>query len=156
MLAAQRDALRKEREGLATNIEQANQVYDTVAQNALHGHQYSPSQRKAIDSLMQKRGPWLKRHGQIESVLCTIQKDGVVIKKNCTASPDEIHAAIQAYKIELREAEGRALGMQLATLQRDGFKRARAALKRLSPWAERTSDKELMSLAQMAGLSVDT
>jgi hypothetical protein len=46
--------------------------------------------------------------------------------------------------------------MQLATLQRDGLKRARAALKRLSPWAERTSDKERMSLAQMAGLSVDT
>ena len=45
MLAAQRDALRKEREGLATNIEQANQVYDTVAQNALHGHHPAKSDR---------------------------------------------------------------------------------------------------------------
>jgi hypothetical protein len=155
MLAAQRDALRKERDRLALEADQARPFFEAITQNTLHGHQYTPAERAEIDVGLALRDRLLMRFAKVESALATLEREGAVIKKHCAATPDEIQAAIQAYKAELRAAEARVLGMQLASLMRGGLKEARAALRRLSPWAERTSDKEVLSLAEMAGLSSD-
>jgi hypothetical protein len=58
--------------------------------------------------------------------LATIAKDGAIIKKHCTATPDEIQAAIKAYKAELSRAEALTLGLEF------GFKDAKAKLRRVS------------------------
>jgi hypothetical protein len=129
-LAAQREALRKEGKVLVAEAEAANQFYEVVTQNALHGFQYSAEQRKEIDDLMRQRERLLKRLAKVEASLAAIEKDGIIIKKHCTASPDEIQAAIRAYKTELRDAEALVFGLELAA--NDELKRAKAALRRLS------------------------
>jgi hypothetical protein len=129
-LAAQREVLRKEGKVLVAEAEAANQFYEVVTQNALHGFQYSAEQRKEIDDLMRQRERLLKRLAKVEASLAAIEKDGIIIKKHCTASPDEIQAAIWAYKTELRDAEALVFGLELAA--NDELKRAKAALRRLS------------------------
>jgi chromosome segregation ATPase len=130
-LAAQREALRKEGKALVAEAEAANQFYEVVTQNALHGFQYSAEQRKEIDDLMRQRERLLKRLAKVEASLAAIEKDGIIIKKHCAASPDEIQAAIRAYKTELRDAEALVFGLEFAA-RNDELKRARAALRRLS------------------------
>jgi chromosome segregation ATPase len=129
-LAAQRQALRKESKALVAEAEAANRFYEVVTQNALHGFQYSAEQRKEIDDLMRQRERLLRRLAKVEASLATIEKEGAIIKKHCTASPDEIQAAIRAYKTELRDAEALVFGLELAA--NDELKRAKAALRRLS------------------------
>ena len=127
-LAAQRDLLRKEKETLATDQIQANQFYEIVTQKTLHGHRYSAPERKEIDGLMRDRDRLLKRLAKVERDLATIAKDGAIIKKHCTAAPDEIQAAIKAYKLELRDAECLVLGLEMSLMLKD----AKATLRRLS------------------------
>jgi chromosome segregation ATPase len=144
-LAAQRETLRKEKEALAKDAAHANQVYETVTQSTLHGRQYTAAERKEIDQLMRQRDRLLKRLAKVEAGLAAIQKDGAIITKHCTATPDEIQAAIQVYKAELREAEALVWGLGLAEMMRG--KEARAALRRLSPWAEKADVKKILSAA---------
>jgi hypothetical protein len=127
-LAAQRDFLRKEKEASATDVMHANQFYEIVTQKTLHGHRYSAPERKEIDGLMRQRDRLLKRLAKIEGDLATIAKDGAIIKKHCTAAPDEIQAAIKAYKLELRDAECLVLGLEMSLMLKD----AKAKLRRLS------------------------
>ena len=125
-LAAQRETLRKEREALATDKMAADEFYEIVTQQTLHGHQYSDSERKEIDGLMKKREHLLRRLAKVEGDLATIQKDGAVIKKHCSATPDEIQAAVKAYKLELSDAEAQMLGLEFV------YKEAKAAFRRMS------------------------
>jgi chromosome segregation ATPase len=129
-LAAQRQALRKESKALVAEAEAANRFYEVVTQSVLHGVQYSAEQRKEIDDLMRQRERLLKRFAKVEASLAAVEKEGAIIKKHCTASPDEIQAAIRAYKTELRDAEALVFGLELAA--NDELKRAKAALRRLS------------------------
>jgi hypothetical protein len=69
------------------------------------------------------------RRAEIEANLAVIQRDGVVIKKHCTATPDEIQQAIQAYKKRLHEAECLALGMAFGMPSR--LREAKATRRRL-------------------------
>jgi hypothetical protein len=144
-LAAQREVLRKEREKLLTDYPHVEQFYETVTQNALQGYKYSAEERKEIDRLMQERERLLKRFATVERALAMIEKDGGVIKKHCTATPDEIQAAIKAHKEELRDAEAFALGAEL------GMVEGKAALRRLMILPP---DKQpsVRKLARMAGL----
>jgi hypothetical protein len=80
---------------------------------------------------MRQRDRLLRRLAKVEASLAAIEKDGIIIKKHCTASPDEIQAAIRAYKTELRDAEALVFGLEFAA-RNDELKRARAALRRLS------------------------
>jgi hypothetical protein len=86
-LAARRDDLRKEQDALAADAVAANQFYEIVTLNTLHGKQYSSEERKEIDALMKQRGHLLARMAKIEADLAVIQKDGVAIKKHCSATP---------------------------------------------------------------------
>jgi chromosome segregation ATPase len=129
-LAAQREALRKESKALVAEAEAANRFYEIVTQKVLHGFPYSAEQRKEIDDLMRQRERLLRRLAKVEASLATVEKEGAIIKKHCTASPDEIQAAIRAYKTELRDAEALVFGLELAA--NDELKRAKAALHRLS------------------------
>ncbi len=65
-----------------------NGSVSVVTQNVLHGVQYSAEQRKEIDDLMRQRERLLKRFAKVEASLAAIEKDGTIIKKHCTASPD--------------------------------------------------------------------
>jgi hypothetical protein len=97
---------------LAADAVSANKFYETVTQNILGGDQYSAAERKDIDVLMRKRDRLLARIAKIETNLITIQKDGVLIKKHCSATPDEVQAAIQAYKQKHYDAECLVVGMK--------------------------------------------
>ena len=130
-LAAQRDFLRKEMEASTTDVMHANQFYEIVTQKTLHGHKYSAPERKEIDGLMRDRDRLLKRLAKVERDLATIANDGAIIKKHCTAAPDEIQAAIKAYKKELRDAECMVLGLEI-NLKGMMLKDAKAKLRRLS------------------------
>jgi chromosome segregation ATPase len=128
-LAVQRDLLRKEKGEMAAEMVHANTVYETVTQNALRGHQYSGSERKEIDHLMRRRDGLLKRLAKIERTLGVIERDGAVIKKHCTATPDEVQTAVREHQRALRDAEAEALGWEVAAdLQR---REVRARLRRL-------------------------
>jgi hypothetical protein len=54
------------------------------------------------------------RRLKVEASLAAIEKEGAIIKKHCTASSDEIQAAIRAYKTELRDAEALVFGLEFA------------------------------------------
>jgi hypothetical protein len=129
-LAARRDALRKEREALAAQAVDANKFYENVTLNSLHGHKYTAAERKKIDGLMKARERLLKRMAKIDADLAVIQRDGVVIKRHCSASADEVQAAINAFKEKLDRAETMALGLEYA--HRHAMKEAKAKLRRLA------------------------
>jgi hypothetical protein len=107
----------------------ANKFYEIVTQNAVHGHQYNETERKEIDTLMRQRERLLKRVSKVERDLADIQRDGVIIKKHCTATAEEIQTAIKAHKREQRDAECLALGIEIAF--KEQAKKAKAKLRRL-------------------------
>jgi hypothetical protein len=125
-LASRRDALRKEQEAMAADAVVANQFYEVLTLKTLQGHQYSTAKRKQIDGLMRDRDRLLKRMAKVEAELAAIQKDGVVIKKHCNATPDEVQKAIRDYRG--RSPHFGNEGCLGATTQR----RAKAQLRRLS------------------------
>ena len=128
-LAALRDDLRKEQRTLASDAADADEFYEIVTQRTLMGHQHSETERKEIDPLMRARARLLKRMAKVERDLAAIQRDGAVIKKHCTATAEEIQAAIKAFKREQHDAECLVLGMEYALKER--AKEAKAKLRRL-------------------------
>jgi hypothetical protein len=78
---------------------------------------------------MRQRDRLLVHMAKIEADLATIQKDGVVIKKHCLATPDQIQDAIKAYKQKQHEAEALCLGMEYGL--RLQLKKEKAKLRRL-------------------------
>jgi hypothetical protein len=128
-LAARRDALRKEQEKLAADSVHANQFYEIVTTKTLHGHQFDAAERKEIDHLMKARERLLKRMVVVEADLAAIQKAGAVIKRHCSARPDEVQAAVRTYKQKLQDAEHLVLGMEVA--RELEIKEAKAKLRRL-------------------------
>jgi hypothetical protein len=129
-LAGRRDLLRTERDKLAAEAVDANQFYETVTLNTLRGHQFSADKRKEIDRLMKARERLLRRMTKIEADLAVIQKDGAALKRHCSAAPDEVQAAIRAYKQKLHDAE--CLVMGLDYVRQQSLKEAKAKLRRLS------------------------
>jgi hypothetical protein len=128
-LAALRDDLRKERKKLALEAIDADRFYESVTQSVMHGHQYSETERKEIDRLMRARARLLKRMSKVDRTLAAIQRDGVIIKKHCAASANEIQAAIKAHKREQYDAECLALGMEFHHTAQ--IREAKAKLRRL-------------------------
>jgi len=57
-------------------------------------------------------------------------KDGLVLEQHCTATPEQLQAAMTAYSQALREAALRGLGMHFEFAQR--IRKADAALRRLA------------------------
>jgi hypothetical protein len=128
-LAARRDELRKERDTLTADAVDANKFYEAITLNTLQGRQYSAAERKEIDALMKQRDRLLARIAKVEADLATIQKDGLVIKKHCSATPDQIQTAIKAHKRKQNDAEALVLGMEYGL--RESLKEAKAKLRRL-------------------------
>jgi hypothetical protein len=125
-LAARREALRAELASLQEPAAEANEFYAVFAGNVLAGRQYSAAERKEIDTLFRQRERLMARMAKVENDLATIQKDGSAIKKHCSATPDEVQAAIRAFKEKFHEAETLGLGSEFV------FKDAKAKLRRLS------------------------
>jgi hypothetical protein len=132
-LAAQRDTLRKERDTLTADKVHADQFYEAVTQNTLHGHQYSADERKEIDKLMRQRTRLLDRLSIVERALAMIERDGSVVKKHCTSTNSEVQTAIREYKEELNRAEALVLGLEFAAAP---LQEAKAKLRRLDRWAD--------------------
>jgi hypothetical protein len=107
----------------------ANEFYEIVTANTLQGRKYDAAERKEIDDLMAARKRLLKRMAQVETALTVIQRDGAIIKKHCSATPEEIQTAVRAYKEKLTDAEAMVLELELAGAQ---LKEAKAALRRMS------------------------
>jgi aspartate ammonia-lyase len=129
-LAARRDALRKEKESLAARKVEANRFYEIVTQETLAGRQFSAEKRKEIDRLMRGRERLMKRLDKIDAHLAKIQKDGVVIKKHCSAKPDQILAAVKKFRKKLHDAEMLMLGVEFSRSKM--LKEYKAKLRRLS------------------------
>lgn len=113
-LAAKRDQLREERAKLQTDRSHAEQFYETVTLETLQGRVWMADERKQIDPLLKARKRLLKRLAEIDKQLLHIQREGAAIKKHCTASADEIRAAVAKHVKELHDAETLELGMKLA------------------------------------------
>jgi hypothetical protein len=79
---------------------------------------------------MVKRERLLKRMARVDADLAKIQKDGAVIKKYCSATPEEVQDAIQTFKKQYRDVECLVLGMEF--VQGEQRRKARAKLRRLS------------------------
>jgi hypothetical protein len=124
-LAARRDELRKEKEELGTTP--IPQGWEDIAPIA--------TQVRAM----------LKRFHQIESDLATIQKDGVVIKKHCAATPQQVQAAIHAYKQKHSDAAAWAMGL-MASVANSKIREsaAVAALKRVSFGFDVTANRKFV------------
>ena len=126
-LAAQRELLQKEKAWLKPELEAADTFYRTVTTAALEGRRYPAERRKEIYRLLTtKRERLIARGRKADADLARIQKDGAVIQKHCTASPDEVQAAIRRYKKELAEAEAMMVGAEHV------WKMAKSELRRLS------------------------
>jgi hypothetical protein len=141
-LAARRAVLRKEQDALAKEAVHANEFYEFVTANTLHGHRYSEKERREIDRLMTKRDRLLKRLTKVEALLAMVERDGAVIRKHCSASPEEVQAAIKVYRERESKAEALILGLEFADVQR---REARAALRRLrirGEWDARRQERE--------------
>jgi hypothetical protein len=145
-LAAQREALRKEKKQLAEAVAFAQQFHEAITQNVLGGRQYTAAERRNVDKMLKRREYLLKRLAKVADVLEVIEKNGAIIKKHCTATPDEIQAAIRAYKQEFKDAEALVLGMEFSVLTQ--MKEAKAKLRRLSPWVERTTVKDILAASE--------
>jgi hypothetical protein len=124
-LAAMRDDLRKELTSLVEAKPGFDEVYEVVTTRTLQGHVYSASDRREIDKGLRQRERMGKRILEIEDRLKAIGRDGVVIKKHCTATPDEIQAAIKAFQKKHHDAECLVLGMEFR------LKDAKATLLRM-------------------------
>ncbi|HEY7301261.1 MAG TPA: hypothetical protein VH684_25505 [Xanthobacteraceae bacterium] len=113
-LAVRRDDLRKEKDKLG------------ATEFPIKDGEIIPAARRAFDKLV-------RRIDQIEADLAVIQKDGIAIKRHCSATPEEVQAAIQAYKKKHAEAEHLALGISLnIMLNKERQSAAIAKLKRVS------------------------
>jgi hypothetical protein len=128
-LAARRDDLRKEQDTLAADKEHAEKFYEVITFNTLQGGQHTAEDRKKIELGLRQRKRLLARMAKIETDLATIQKDGVAIKKHCSATPEQIQEAIKAFKQKQHDAECLVLGMDFALQMR--LKEAKARLRRL-------------------------
>jgi hypothetical protein len=113
-LAARREALRKEKQTLAAEAVDANKFYEVVTQKTLDGYQWADAERTEINHLMAQRNRLLRRMAKIEADLATIQKDGAAIKKHCTATANDLQAAIRAFKQRYRDAEALVLGTEFS------------------------------------------
>ena len=123
-LAAQRERLREEKESLTLNVRNAQKFYNVVTSNTLAGHRYTASERKDIDRLFRDRKRLLKRVAEIDAALSLIKKNGNVIRGHCTATQDEIQAAIRKYKAELKDGETLVLGAEyMLTKAKDELRR---------------------------------
>jgi formyltetrahydrofolate hydrolase len=71
----------------------------------------------------------LTRYVQIVNKQVALQKDGVVINQHCTATPDELEAAVQAHAQEARNAASEVLGRSF--MHHQELKQAKAKLRRL-------------------------
>lgn len=109
-LAVQRDRLRKERAELEPDIPHVEKFYETVTLATLNGHVFDPEERNEIDHLLKACKRLLKHVAEIDSRLAQIQRDGATIKRYCTASPEEIRAAVREYAAELDRAEALSHG----------------------------------------------
>jgi hypothetical protein len=101
-LAARREALRMERDELASQAIEANKFYEIATAEALQGRPFPEARRGEIRDLMRKRERLLRRIAQVEADLGIIQKDYGIIKSHCTATPDEIQKAINLSRDPLR------------------------------------------------------
>jgi hypothetical protein len=129
-LAAQRADLRREKEALDKEMVEANQFYEIVTTSTLQGRKYDAAERQEIDRLMIARKRLLKRMAQVDAALAVIQRGGAVVKKHCSATPEEIQAAIQAYRERQHDAQCLVMGLEFAG--KEQLKEAKATLRRLS------------------------
>jgi Ribonuclease G/E len=109
-LAAQRDRLRKELAEL--ELDDADKFYEHVTISTLHGRAWTPEQRKEIDRLMRKRKRVQKLAAAIAAELAKIQKEGAIIKKHCSNSPEEIQAHATRWLKILHDMEYLELGQK--------------------------------------------
>jgi hypothetical protein len=112
-LAVLRADLQEEKGPLAAEVVKADEeIYENGTRYSVDEVEYTAAERKEIG--MGMRQGMLARLAEIDVDLATIQKDGVVIKKHCTGTPEQIQSAIKAYKLKLRDAEALAMGMEFS------------------------------------------
>ena len=87
---------------------------------------------EAEEAEAKEKGPLLKPILKIYADLEAIAKDGPVVEKHCTATPDEIEAAIQAYRQEFNGAANTAVGAMFCVWKhKEGLKEAEVKFRRM-------------------------
>jgi predicted transcriptional regulator len=108
-LAAERDALRKER-ARQPDLEAVRRFHKTVLSGDLCGDRYGDfdmdkTTPQEIDRRYREAGKILKRVAAIDRELDRIKREGVAIKRHCTASAEAIRTEAVKHAAHLREAE---------------------------------------------------
>ena len=109
-LAAERDRLRKERAKQEPDLEAVRWVHKTMFLADLAGDRYGgfdmeKTSPQEINSRYREAGKILKRVAEMNSRLDQIQREGVAIKKHCTASKVEIRAEAEKHAKHLHERD---------------------------------------------------
>jgi hypothetical protein len=111
-LAAKRDALRKERaQWPDSELEAARWIHKTIFLAELRGDRYHPEEfvntitPEEIDRQYRACGKTLKRVAEIDRELDRIQREGVAIRKHCSATTEAIRKEAAKHAEHLREAE---------------------------------------------------
>ena len=104
-LAAEMEAVRKERAKLEPSIPHAEEFYQVITTAVQNRHVWSPEERQEIDRLLRDRKRLLKRMTAIDKQLERNQREGAAIKKHCTATADEIRAEAHKHAKKLDQGE---------------------------------------------------
>ena len=110
-LAAERDGLRKERAQIAPHIEWAKDW--ASHEDELIEMVLGVEGRKTAEGHLREAKRLLKRVAKIDSRLPEIQKEGVAIKKHCTATADEVRAEAAKHAKYLHDRKCVELGLQM-------------------------------------------
>ena len=116
-LAAEREAVRKERAELELSIPHAEEFYQVITTAVRNGHVWSPDERKEIDRLLRDRKRLLKRVTAIDKQLERIQREGAAIKKHCAATADEIRAETHKHAKKLDQGGTRKSSARLSVVE---------------------------------------
>lgn len=114
-LAAERDGLRKERAKLEPHISNAQDWVDL--EEELFDLILGCEKRKEVDETLRWGKRLLKRIAEIDLRLARIQKEGVIIKKHCSAGPEEIRAHASRWAKHLYDMECFKLGQKFMLAQ---------------------------------------
>ncbi len=111
-VAAIRANLREEKADLDKAQAQLAPIYEDWMQAIGTGHRLTKNDRRKCDKVVKMRETMQKRSSEIETRLAKLSREGAAIKKHCTASADEIQAAIRAYKAKVKEAKTFIVGVE--------------------------------------------
>jgi chromosome segregation ATPase len=113
-LVAERWALREELTVLSPEVPTVKEFRDKMALAALNHHPWTEQQRKEINQLLRQARQLMDRVEAINKDLARIQREGLAIKRHCSATKDAIQAEAAKHKKHLTDLKHLEIGLEIA------------------------------------------